>query len=98
MRRISLTITFTDDDGETRSEGQSVETSYEGDLAAEHRVAHILASELKVTRAANASESRSFVPSDRCDNKKLHARYRGSQRIRGANPFDRILPCLRLSR
>jgi hypothetical protein len=49
MRQIELTITFTDDDGTARRETQAVETRDPPDTAAEHRVAHILFTELKVT-------------------------------------------------
>jgi hypothetical protein len=49
MRRIELTITFTDDDGTARCESQAVETLDAPDLAREHVVAHILFSEFKVT-------------------------------------------------
>ena len=48
-RRITLTVTFQEDDGTARSESQTVETSYTPDLAGEHRVAHIIITELKVT-------------------------------------------------
>lgn len=48
MRRIELTITFIDDDGEKRGESHRVETSYSPDSAGEHRLAHNLATELKV--------------------------------------------------
>jgi hypothetical protein len=48
MRRVELKITFIDDDGAKREESQSVETSYTPDSAGEHRLAHILATELKV--------------------------------------------------
>ncbi len=48
MRRIELKLSFTDDDGTTREESHIVETSYEPDANGEHRLAHILATELKV--------------------------------------------------
>lgn len=48
MRRVELKITFVDDDGAKREESQSVETSYTPDSAGEHRLAHILAAEMKV--------------------------------------------------
>lgn len=48
MRRIELKLSFTDDDGTTREESHIVETSYEPDATGEHRLAHILATELKV--------------------------------------------------
>jgi hypothetical protein len=49
MSRIELTISFTDDSGAIRQERHSVESTYHADLAGEHRVAHILLSELKVS-------------------------------------------------
>lgn len=49
MGRIGLTITFRDNDGTTRCESQDVETSYALDVAAGHRVAYIIFSELQVT-------------------------------------------------
>jgi hypothetical protein len=48
MRRIELTITFTDDNGGKRQESHIIETSYTPDDAGEHRLSHILATELKV--------------------------------------------------
>ncbi|MGB9030873.1 MAG: hypothetical protein WCC27_12200 [Acidobacteriaceae bacterium] len=48
MRRIELKITFIDEDGTRKEEGCSVETSCTPDSAGEHRVAHILATELRV--------------------------------------------------
>jgi hypothetical protein len=56
MRRIGLTITFTDDNGETRTETRYVETAYDGDPPGERRVAHILLSELKVTVGEQADQ------------------------------------------
>jgi hypothetical protein len=49
MTRIELTITFTDEDGATRSENRSIETAYPADLAGERRVAHNLFAEMEVT-------------------------------------------------
>jgi hypothetical protein len=49
MAKVELTIKFTDGAQSTRSESLDIETSYPGDLAGEHRVAHILLAELKVT-------------------------------------------------
>jgi hypothetical protein len=49
MARVELIIKFTDGLRSTRSESLDIETSYPGDLAGEHRVAHILFAELKVT-------------------------------------------------
>jgi len=48
MRRVELKITFIDDDGAKREEIHSVETSYNPDSSGEHRLAHILATEMKV--------------------------------------------------
>jgi hypothetical protein len=55
MRRIELTITFTDESGEERHESRVIETSYNPNLADEHRVAHILFAELKVTVGEQAT-------------------------------------------
>jgi hypothetical protein len=49
MAKVELTITLTDGAQSPRSDSLDVETSYPGDLAGEHRVAHILLAELKVT-------------------------------------------------
>jgi len=49
MAKVELTIKFTDGAQSPRSEILDIETSYPGDLAGEHRVAHILFTELKVT-------------------------------------------------
>lgn len=48
MRRVELKITFIDDDGAKREESHMVETSYTPDSAGEHRLSHILGTELKV--------------------------------------------------
>jgi hypothetical protein len=48
MKPVNLTITFTDDDGTTRSESRDIEMSHAPDPAREHTVAHILFTELKV--------------------------------------------------
>lgn len=48
MKRVELKITFVDDDGAKREENRSVETSYSPNSAGEHRLAHILATEMKV--------------------------------------------------
>jgi hypothetical protein len=48
MRKIALTISFTDDDGKKREESYIVEPSYAPDTAGEHRVAHMLLSDLRV--------------------------------------------------
>jgi hypothetical protein len=55
MRRVELAITFRDEDGAERTESHGVETSYMADAAGEHRVAHILATELKVTVGEQAA-------------------------------------------
>ncbi|MHB8656279.1 MAG: hypothetical protein ACYDA9_20675 [Terriglobia bacterium] len=49
MRRIELTITFTDDDGTAHRATETVEACDPPDATADHRVAHILLTELKVT-------------------------------------------------
>lgn len=51
MRRIELTITFTDEIGAVRRENQTIETSYTPDHGGEHRIAHMLFAELKVSVA-----------------------------------------------
>jgi hypothetical protein len=48
MHRIAMTITFTDENGASRSEYAEVETPYAPDSDGEHRLAHNLMSELKV--------------------------------------------------
>jgi len=48
MRRVELKNTFIDDDRAKREEIHSVETSYNPDSSGEHRLAHILATEMKV--------------------------------------------------
>jgi hypothetical protein len=48
MRRIELSVTFTDDCGQKRTETRSVETSYTPDFDGEHRLVQILASDLQV--------------------------------------------------
>jgi len=55
MTRIGLTINFSDSDGTTRSESQYVDTSFPSDLEGEHRVAHNLFAELKVTVGEQAA-------------------------------------------
>lgn len=51
MRNIELTITFSDDSGPIRQERRSVDTQNAPDRAGEHRVAHLLFAELRVTVA-----------------------------------------------
>jgi hypothetical protein len=48
MRRIELTIAFINDDGSRREENHTVETSCAPDNDGEHRLSHILNTELKV--------------------------------------------------
>jgi hypothetical protein len=48
MRKIELKISFTDDNGTTREEIHRIETPYKPDDAGEHRITHILTTELKV--------------------------------------------------
>jgi len=48
MRRVELKISFIDDDGAKREENHSEETLYTPDSAGEHRLSHILATEMKV--------------------------------------------------
>jgi hypothetical protein len=61
MRRIGLTITFTDENGAARSDSLDFETSYPGNSADEHRVAHILFAELKVTAGKQAAPKHNEV-------------------------------------
>jgi hypothetical protein len=56
MRHVQLTITFKDDDGTERSETQIVQTDEPPDPAAEHRVAHVLLTEFKVTVGEQAAQ------------------------------------------
>lgn len=49
MTRIDFTITFTEDTGVARQETQTIETSYAPDHGGEHRIAHMLFAELKVS-------------------------------------------------
>lgn len=46
--RIKLTLAFTDQGSETREETNTIESSYAAGLADEHRLAHIVSTELKV--------------------------------------------------
>ncbi|MGB8062322.1 MAG: hypothetical protein WCF26_10535 [Candidatus Sulfotelmatobacter sp.] len=48
MRRIALTVAFTDETGATRQETKTIESSYAAMLADEHRLVHIVEAELKV--------------------------------------------------
>ena len=61
MAKVELTIKFTDGAQRTRSESLDFETSYPGDLAGEHRVAHILFVELKVTAGMQAAPKHNAV-------------------------------------
>jgi hypothetical protein len=49
MRKVTLTVVFTDEGGTARSETRTVDTNYEPDAGGEHRVRHILGAELAVT-------------------------------------------------
>jgi hypothetical protein len=48
MRRIALTVAFTDENGATRQETRTIESSYAATPADEHRLVHIVEAELKV--------------------------------------------------
>jgi hypothetical protein len=61
MAKVELTIKFTDGAQSTRSESLDIETSYPGDFAGEHRVAHILFAELKVTVGEQAAPKHNAV-------------------------------------
>jgi hypothetical protein len=61
MAKVELTIKFTDGAQNARSDSIDIETSYPGDLAGEHRVAHILFTELKVTVGAQAAPKHNAV-------------------------------------
>ena len=55
MRHIELTIIFTDDNGTACRQTQALETGGPPDPASDHRVAHILLTELKVTAGEQAA-------------------------------------------
>jgi hypothetical protein len=61
MSKVELTITFTAEDQGQRSDTLGIDTSYPGDLAGEHRVAHILFAELKVTVGKQAKPKHNAV-------------------------------------
>ena len=61
MAKVELTIKFTDEGQSPRSESLDIETSYPGDLGGEHRVAHILFAELKVTVGKQAAPKHNAV-------------------------------------
>lgn len=61
MRRVEMRISFIDDDGTKREESQIVETSYTPDNAGEHRLVHILATELKVMVSEQAEPKHNAV-------------------------------------
>jgi hypothetical protein len=61
MAKVELTIKFTDGAQSTRSESLDIETSYPGDAAGKHRVAHILFAELKVTVGQQAAPKHNAV-------------------------------------
>src|ERR1035437_10327257 len=48
MRQIRLTLSFTDEKGETREKTITIESSYAATLDDEHRLAHIVSAELSV--------------------------------------------------
>ena len=48
MRRITLTVAFTDENGATRQETKTIESSYAPTPADEHRLVNIVEAELKV--------------------------------------------------
>jgi hypothetical protein len=48
MRRIVLTVTFTDENGATRQKTRNIESSYAATRADEHRLIHIVEAELRV--------------------------------------------------
>ena len=48
MRRIVLTVAFTDETGARRQERRTIESSYAATLADEHRLVHIVEAELRV--------------------------------------------------
>jgi hypothetical protein len=48
MRRIALTVAFTDEAGATRQDTKPIETSYAATPADEHRLVHIVEAELRV--------------------------------------------------
>src|ERR1017187_3662693 len=61
MAKVELTIKFTDGAQSTRSESLDIETSYPGDAAGKHRVAHILFAELKVAVGQQAAPKHNAV-------------------------------------
>jgi hypothetical protein len=61
MTKVQLKIKFTDRAESARSESLAIETSYPGDLAGEHRVAHNLFAELKVTVGEQAAPKHNAV-------------------------------------
>lgn len=61
MAKVELTIKFTDGTQNARSDSIGIETSYPGNLAGEHRVAHILFTELKVTVGAQAAPKHNAI-------------------------------------
>lgn len=67
MRRMKLSLSFTDEDGTTRKEDRHLETSYPGELAGEHRVLHILLSELTVSVGPQAEPKHNAVAQEWLD-------------------------------
>lgn len=55
MRKIGLTITFSDDDGVMRSASQQFETPYSADLAGEQRITHNIFADLNVAVGQRAA-------------------------------------------
>ncbi len=61
MAKVELIIKFTNGAQNARSDSVCIDTSYPGDSAGEHRVAHILFTELKVTVGAQAAPKHNAV-------------------------------------
>jgi hypothetical protein len=61
MRRIELNIAFIDDDGSRREENHVIETSWGPDNDGEHRLSHILNSEMRVMVSQQAEPKHNAV-------------------------------------
>jgi hypothetical protein len=61
MRRIGLTIAFSDPDGPTHSESREIEVSYGPDLSHQERIARILFAELKIMAGPQATPKHNAV-------------------------------------